>query len=149
MKTIYAKQSLPPGSFGLPVVGETISFLRDSGFNEKRHKRYGPIFKTHLFGRPAVIMLGAEANQFLLTNENRYFVVSWPYSTRVLLGPASLSLQIGEEHIKRRKLLAQAFQPRGAGRICFCNGSYYPQLPTKVGTHGQANLVSRTEEIYL
>lgn len=112
MTTIHAKQSLPPGSFGLPVVGETISFLRDSDFNEKRHQHYGPIFKTHLFGRPAVMMLGAEANQFLLTNENCFFVVSWPYSTRVLLGPASLSLQIGGEHIKRRKLLAQAFQPR-------------------------------------
>jgi len=114
MTTTRTERSLPlpPGSFGLPVVGETISFLRDSDFNEKRHKRYGPVFKTHIFGRPTVMMSGAEANQFLLTNDNRYFVIDWPHTTKVLLGPASLSVKVGGEHIKRRKLLAQAFQPR-------------------------------------
>ena len=103
---------LPPGSFGLPIIGETISFLRDSDFNKKRHKRYGAIFKTHLFGRPTLIIAGAKANEFLLTNENRYFAISWPHSTKVLLGSASLAVQTGGEHIKRRKLLAQAFLPR-------------------------------------
>lgn len=114
MTTAHAKRKLPlpPGSFGLPAVGETISFLRDSDFNEKRHKRYGSVFKTHIFGRPTVMMSGAEANEFLLTNDNRYFVISWPHTTKVLLGAASLSVQVGSEHIKRRKLLAQAFQPR-------------------------------------
>lgn len=74
MTTTHAKRSLPlpPGSFGLPAIGETISFLRDSDFNEKRHKRYGSVFKTHIFGRPTVMMSGAEANEFLLTNDNRY-----------------------------------------------------------------------------
>ena len=114
MTTIGTKRSLPlpPGSFGLPVIGETISFLRDSDFNEKRHKRYGPVFKTHIFGRPTIMMSGADASQFLLTNDNRYFAINWPHTTTVLLGPASLSVQVGGEHVKRRKLLAQAFLPR-------------------------------------
>lgn len=106
------KGRLPPGSFGLPFVGETISFLRDPGFADKRHERYGLVFKTHLFGRPTVVMSGAEANRFVLTNENKYFSVSWPLSTRMLLGSGSLAVQVGSEHIKRRKLLAQAFQTR-------------------------------------
>jgi len=96
----------------LPVIGETISFLRDRDFAQKRHERYGSIFKTHLFGRPTVMMLGAEANRFLFTNENQYFSVTWPYSTKVLLGPGALSMQTGEIHQKRRKLLSQVFQPR-------------------------------------
>jgi retinoid hydroxylase len=103
---------LPPGSFGLPLIGETISFLRDSNFAQKRQQQYGSIFKTHLFGSPTVMMIGAEANRFLFTGDNQYFTVSWPYSTKVLLGPASLSVQTGGEHLKRRKLLSQAFQPR-------------------------------------
>lgn len=75
MTTTRTEKSLPlpPGSFGLPVIGETISFLRDRDFADKRHKRYGSIFKTHLFGRPTVMMLGAEANRFLFANENQYF----------------------------------------------------------------------------
>lgn len=113
MTTTQKKLSLPlpAGRFGLPFIGETISFLRDPNFTENRHKQYGPIFKTHLFGRPTVMLLGAEANHLLLT-ENQYFAISWPHSTKVLLGPASLSVQTGTEHQKRRKLLSQAFQPR-------------------------------------
>ncbi len=103
---------LPPGSFGLPFIGETISFLRDRDFAQKRHKRYGSIFKTHLFGRPTVVMIGAEANRFLFTNENQYFSISWPDSTKILLGSSSLPVQTGDEHQKRRKMLWQAFQPR-------------------------------------
>jgi cytochrome P450 len=103
---------LPPGSFGLPLIGETISFLRDRDFANQRHQKYGSIFKTHLFGRPTLVMIGSEANRFLLTNENQYFSISWPDSTKTLLGPASLSVQTGGIHQKRRKLLSQAFQPR-------------------------------------
>ncbi len=103
---------LPPGSFGLPIIGETLNFLKDSDFVEKRRQKYGSIFKTHLFGRPNITLLGAEANRFMLTNENKYFVATWPKSTRVLLGPHSLSTNTGEFHTSRRKLIYQAFQPR-------------------------------------
>ncbi|OIP70751.1 MAG: cytochrome P450 [Oscillatoriales cyanobacterium CG2_30_40_61] len=103
---------LPPGKFGFPVIGETLSFLRDPDFADKRQKQYGSIFKTHLFGRPTVIMMGSEANRFLFANENKYFIVAWPPSTRILLGQGSLSMQLGDIHKSRRKILSQAFQPR-------------------------------------
>lgn len=103
---------LPPGNFGLPVLGETLGFLRDAQFAQKRHQRYGPIFKTRLFGKPTIFLKGATANCFIFTHENQNFSVSWPLSTKALLGPLSLALQTGTEHQKRRKLLAQAFMPR-------------------------------------
>jgi retinoid hydroxylase len=102
----------PPGSLGLPVLGETLQFLRDPDFAKKRHQRYGPIFKSQLLGRPTVFLKGPEANSFVLTQENKYFVISWPPSVKALLGPLSLALQTGEVHIQRRKLMSQAFQPR-------------------------------------
>lgn len=103
---------LPPGNFGLPVIGETISFLRDSDFTDKRYKKYGSIFKTRIFTNPTIIMIGSEANRFLFTNDNKYFSNQWPRSTRMLLGSASLSVQMGSTHQNRRKILSQAFQPR-------------------------------------
>ena len=103
---------LPPGSFGLPLIGDTLNFLRDSQFARKRHQQYGPIFKTSILGQPTIFLYGPEANMFILTNENQYFTVSWPPSTKALLGPLSLALQTGSDHQKRRKLLYQAFQPR-------------------------------------
>ena len=113
-----SQMALPPGSFGLPLIGDTLNFLRDSQFAKKRHQQYGPIFKTSILGQPTVFVSGQEANLFVLSNENQYFVVSWPPSTKALLGPLSLALQTGSEHQSRRKLLYQAFQPRAlAGYI--------------------------------
>ena len=103
---------LPPGNLGLPFLGETISFFTDRDFQQKRQAKYGKVFKTSLFGRPNVVMVGAEANAFLFKNENKYVVATWPKSTRVLLGSSSLAVKTGDFHTSRRKLLYQAFQPR-------------------------------------
>lgn len=103
---------LPPGQFGWPAIGETISFLRDSDFYQKRKNKYGPMFKTHIFGQPTVVMSGSEANRFVFTNENTYFTSTWPPSIRALLGSSSLAIQSGTEHQTRRRLMAQAFQPK-------------------------------------
>ncbi|ELS00074.1 cytochrome P450 [Gloeocapsa sp. PCC 73106] len=104
--------SLPPGNLGLPVIGETLSFLRDSNFSSRRLEKYGKVFKTSILGKKTVIMTGAKANQFLFKHENKYVQATWPKSTKILLGPSSLSVQSGEFHTSRRKLLYQAFQPR-------------------------------------
>ncbi|MBE9168292.1 cytochrome P450 [Pleurocapsales cyanobacterium LEGE 06147] len=103
---------LPPGSLGLPVIGETISFLTDKNFQQKRLAKYGKVFKSSIFGRPTVVMVGAEANTFLFKHENKYVVATWPKSTKILLGSASLAVKTGDFHTSRRKLLYQAFQPR-------------------------------------
>lgn len=102
----------PPGSLGLPILGETLNFLFDSGFSAKKKRQHGLVFKTHILGSPSVFMIGAEANQFIFANENKYFAINWPPSAQALLGSMSLSMQSGHTHLSRRKLMAQAFQPR-------------------------------------
>jgi cytochrome P450 len=103
---------LPPGNFGLPIIGETLKFLRDRKFAEKRYRQYGSIFKTKLFGSPTIVLTGADANRFLFSQENKNFTIAWPRSVEVLLGENSLALQTGNIHQQRRKLMGQAFQPR-------------------------------------
>ncbi|MGL5794205.1 MAG: cytochrome P450 [Waterburya sp.] len=102
----------PPGKQGLPLIGETINFLTDPNFNQKRIAKYGKVYQTSVFGRPTVMMVGSEANTFLFRNENKYVVSTWPKSTKVLLGQASLAVKNGSFHTSRRKLLYEAFQPR-------------------------------------
>lgn len=106
------KLPLPPGNFGLPVIGETLKFFTDSEFASKRHAEFGPVFKTKLLGSPTIFIKGSEGNRFILSHENEYFQVSWPPSVKKLLEPLSLALQSGHTHLARRKLLVQAFQPR-------------------------------------
>lgn len=114
MTTTDSLSSLPkpPGENGLPFVGETIAFLTDPNFNQKRIEKYGKIYRTNIFGNPTVIAVGSEANTFLFRNENKYVVSTWPKSTRILLGKKSIVVNSGSFHTSRRKLLYEAFQPR-------------------------------------
>ncbi|MGD1900637.1 MAG: cytochrome P450 [Geitlerinemataceae cyanobacterium] len=110
--TATNRPQLPPGNLGLPVIGETLDFFRDPKFASKRHAEYGPLFKTRLLGKETVFVKGADATRFVLTHENKYFIVGWPPSVKKLLGPLSLALQHGGVHAQRRKLMVQAFLPR-------------------------------------
>lgn len=104
---------LPPGNLGLPIIGENPSFFFNPQlFAEKKHEKYGFIFKTRILGSPTIFVRGGDAVRFVLINENKYFTNSMPPSAKALLGSGSLPLQTGVEHQNRRKLLYQAFQPR-------------------------------------
>ncbi|MEH2252488.1 cytochrome P450 [Nostoc sp.] len=112
MHSKFSSLPLPPGSYGLPLIGETIPFLNDPDFTKKRQQKYGSVFKTHVFGQRTLIATGADWNRFLFSNDNKYFSNNWPDSTKKLLGIVSISTQKGTEHQNRRKLLSQAFQLR-------------------------------------
>jgi cytochrome P450 len=104
---------LPPGQQGLPLLGETIPYLRDPQFVAVRQARYGNIFSTHLFGHPTVIMVGAEANKFVLSQGMSHFSwgQGWPATIKRLF-PCSLIMQDGEEHQRNRQIIAPAFHGR-------------------------------------
>lgn len=100
------KETLPPGSFGFPLLGETLSLINDPKFLEKRQKLYGPIFKTKIFDRPTVVMVGYEANQFIFSSHADHFSTEgWPDNFKALFGKQALIFQEGEEHRRSRKLL--------------------------------------------
>jgi retinoid hydroxylase len=101
---------LPPGSFGLPLIGETAKFLSDPDFVEKRRREHGIIFKTSLLGRPTVVMSGVAANKFILaTGFDKFsWQDGWPKAFKELLGE-SLFLQEGATHQRNRRLMMPAF----------------------------------------
>jgi cytochrome P450 len=101
---------IPPGSFGPPILGETLNFISSPyNFAKKRYHQYGPIFKTHLVGRPTVVMVGPQAVEFVLSSHADYFSwrEGWPDKFKILLGE-SLFLQDGEEHRGNRRLMMPA-----------------------------------------
>ncbi|MBE9063943.1 cytochrome P450 [cf. Phormidesmis sp. LEGE 11477] len=108
-----ATKPLPPGRFGFPLVGESFSYLRDpEGFILKRQQRHGNIFKTHLFGAPNVVLIGAEAVQFLFSNDGKKLEMTNTPNFEMLLGERSIGVQIGVAHQTLRRQLFKAFQPR-------------------------------------
>ncbi|KAK3158320.1 hypothetical protein QOZ80_2AG0135580 [Eleusine coracana subsp. coracana] len=100
----------PRGSFGWPLVGETLGFLRPHASNttgaflHDHITRYGSVFKSHLFGAPTVVSCDAELNHLVLQNEERLFQCSYPGSIRGILGGSSLLVVTGERHRKIRAM---------------------------------------------
>lgn len=102
---------MPPGSFGLPFIGETLKFVTRPVYIQERFKQYNtPIIRTHILFKPTVIMRGAEANRFILQTGFDHFTWGdgWPVTFQKILG-RSLFLQDGDEHKQKRKLLMPAF----------------------------------------
>ena len=107
-----------PGEDGLPFVGSLLEQLPDPrAFGRRMHDTYGPVFRTRMFGRPWVILLGPEANELVLFDRERAFSSEqgWaPMLERVF--PRGLMMMDGEAHRAHRKILGVAFKPAPMAR---------------------------------
>lgn len=102
---------LPPGTFGLPLVGETLQLIaaykteNPEPFIDMRVRKYGSLFTTHVFGEPTVFSTDPETNRFVLQNEGKLFESSYPSSISNLLGRKSLLLMKGSFHKRMHSLI--------------------------------------------
>ncbi|XP_023571955.1 cytochrome P450 26A1 isoform X3 [Octodon degus] len=95
---------LPPGTMGFPFFGETLQMvLQRRKFLQMKRRKYGFIYKTHLFGRPTVRVMGADNVRRILLGEHRLVSVHWPASVRTILGSGCLSNLHDSSHKQRKK----------------------------------------------
>ncbi|KAL6843456.1 hypothetical protein ACP4OV_026778 [Aristida adscensionis] len=108
---------LPPGSMGLPIVGETFQFLKPSqsldiaDLYKLRLERYGPLFKTSLVGRPVVVSMDMKVNHFIFRHEEKLFQFWYPDSINSLFGKKSIAILSGSIHKYFRSITALHFSP--------------------------------------
>ncbi|CAI9108181.1 OLC1v1007730C1 [Oldenlandia corymbosa var. corymbosa] len=115
---------LPPGSFGWPILGETLEFLNKGkagepdAFVKERMHRYGgtQVFKTSLTGNKVAVLCGPAGNKFLFGNENKVVQLWWPLSAKKLLGNG-LSNRVGEEARRVRKMVGYFVSPDALMRL--------------------------------
>ena len=102
-----------PGRRSLPLVGETLALYRDPyRFGAAHLHRFGPVFKSHLLGKPAVVFLSAEGQKFVLLTAQKSLDTGAGYAiVHDLLGDA-LTLTDGEVHAKLKAWMAPAFGAR-------------------------------------
>nr|CAB3447505.1 unnamed protein product [Digitaria exilis] len=83
---------LPPGSLGLPLLGETLQFFTPnptcdvSPFVKNRLDRYGNIFKTSIVGRSVVVSADPELNYYVFQQEGKLFESWYPDTFTEIFG---------------------------------------------------------------
>ncbi|KAJ0971425.1 hypothetical protein J5N97_019384 [Dioscorea zingiberensis] len=95
----------PPGSFGLPFIGETPAFVTANSSNKglyefvkTRHLKYGSCFKTSIFGGTHVFISSTEAAKLILSGDSLDFPKRYISSIAELLGDQSLLCASKENH---------------------------------------------------
>jgi cytochrome P450 len=101
-----------PGDEGWPIIGKTLEVLADpKGHVEGNAKRYGLVYRSHLFGETSIVLLGPEANELVMFDQAKQF--SSTHGWNNILGrlfPRGLMLRDFEEHRVHRKALSVAFK---------------------------------------
>ena len=101
---------LPPGDTGLPILGQTLTLLKNGfAFVEAGAREHGPIFKTHLFGRATAVITGPEASGLFIDASRVQREGSMPSHIETLFAGRSLPLLDGDEHRDRKRLVMAGF----------------------------------------
>ncbi|PVH37070.1 hypothetical protein PAHAL_6G235000 [Panicum hallii] len=98
---------LPPGSLGLPYIGETLQLYSQNPriFFAARLKRYGEVFKTHVLGCPCVVLATPEAARMVLVSRAHLFRPTYPPSKERMIGPQALFFHQGDYHLRMRRVV--------------------------------------------
>jgi retinoid hydroxylase len=101
------------GGLGAPVLGNTLAFLGDPvKFTQQRYQRYGLIFQMGFLGKRTIVLLGAEAQKYVLAENPRNFLSEEGARNAAPFLAGSLALLDGPAHDSQRKLISPAFHSR-------------------------------------
>jgi hypothetical protein len=128
MANSQARQSLPPGTGGLPLVGETLAFASNPfAFVSQRRARFGDVFRTHILGKPTVFMAGPKHTAVWLDPAKVQREGAMPANLLALFGGDAdiVPLLDGEAHARRKQSLLAAFTPEAIA-------SYLPGLQARI-----------------
>jgi cytochrome P450 len=102
-----------PGVSGLPLLGDTLKFLKDPvRYKLRMHERFGPLFRTSVFGDNCLVLVGPELAEEVLLDKQRNF--SSQYGWHRLIGATfknGLMLRDFDDHHTHRRIMNAAFKP--------------------------------------
>nr|GMD72831.1 beta-amyrin 28-oxidase-like isoform X1 [Ipomoea batatas] len=139
-------RNLPPGSYGWPVIGESLEFLRrnregkpEKFVTDRMSKYKSEVFKTCLLGEPVVVLSGPAGNKFLYSNGNKLVTTWWPTSVQKLLGTC-LTTSVGDEAKQMKKLMSYFVSPDALEKLYIKNMDFVTQQHIKNHWQGKEEL---------
>ena len=103
--------AFPPGPTEAPAIQTARWLLRPIAFMESCRRRYGDAFGVHFLGfeRPMVMLSDPEAIRALYTAHEHGLPPGRSIALLPVMGPGSVLLLEGQEHLARRKLMLPPF----------------------------------------
>jgi cytochrome P450 len=123
-----AANPLPPGSSGLPLVGETLAFVNNPfAFVHERRARFGDVFRTSILGKPTVFIAGPARTGLWLDETRIQRAGAMPANLLALFGGDAdiVPLLDGAAHAQRKRSLLAAFSAEAVA-------SYLPGLQGRI-----------------
>ncbi|KAL8101001.1 hypothetical protein AgCh_033037 [Apium graveolens] len=127
---------LPPGSLGIPFIGQSLTLLTKMRSNtadewvRQRAEKYGPVSKLSLFGSPTVFIHGPAANKFTFTTDTSIISNQQTASIRTIMGERNLFELSSEDHRRVRSALVPFLKPESLKR-------YIGKMDTGIRNHLQ------------
>ncbi|XP_047336309.1 beta-amyrin 28-monooxygenase-like [Impatiens glandulifera] len=132
------RAKVPPGSMGIPVVGQSLTLLWTMKSNtadkwvSDRVNKYGAVSKLSLFGKPTVLIHGQAANKFVFGGNSDQLGNSQTESGKTLMGERNILELSGEDHKRVRGALVSFLKPE-------CLKEYVGKMDQELQTHLQTH----------
>ncbi|XP_057797771.1 LOW QUALITY PROTEIN: cytochrome P450 716B1-like [Salvia miltiorrhiza] len=117
IKNMIHNTRVPPGSLGIPIIGQSLEFLkamradRTEEWLQERARKYGPISKLNIFGTKTVFLTGQAHNKFIYSSDEQTLSNKQPPSVRRLLGERNLLEMSSEDHRRMRGAILSFLKP--------------------------------------
>ena len=131
-------KKLPPGSFGFPLLGESVSFVRaqkqdrTDEWMQTRIDKYGPMFKTSLLGSKMVVLTGQAGNRFVFSGSDNGISFNQPSTVAKILGKYNLFEISGPQHKLIRGAISNFYQYRVTCLFCRLFGDFGSSWAVKI-----------------
>ncbi|KAJ7960748.1 Cytochrome P450 [Quillaja saponaria] len=116
-RTRKTSKRIPPGSLGIPLIGQSLGFLRALHTNtaekwlEDRIRKYGPVSKLSILGKPTVFIYGQAANKFVFHSDSSILANQQPEPFAKIMGDRSLLELSGPDHKRIREAIVLFLKP--------------------------------------
>jgi cytochrome P450 len=123
---------------GLPLVGETLAFLKNPfAFLEERRARHGKVFKSNIVGRKIIFVSGIEGAEAFYDPANISREDAHPFPLVDLFGGVNMEMYDGPRHLALKSMALESFDRAAIG-------GYLPDLQALI-ERTLAGLAARDE----
>jgi cytochrome P450 len=145
-----SETTLPPGDRGLPLLGETLDFLKDQfRFVDERQARFGKVFRSNILFKDTALLVGAEGAGVFNDESKVQRAGGMAPHIADFFGGTSLPLLDGAVHRQRKQQVMGAFGREALAQYLPVMESTVARYLAKWSAAGESTLTEDLKDLAL